>query len=322
MSNRVANVLDPYDFFGKSIPGIVLSVGIYSLSPGLPVQPVDGESRLTFAVLTALALVAVFTGLIVGQAVHTLADNAEKAVYVVGKFAYNSYWKRSDDGLLGDGPGSRWLARRYWGINDGLKSHRRLFQNRLGRYFDPQEDRRRSDRDDLALEEFRRCCQIALGVDVRRFDDSGTEDVESQTYGEFRQLYPVVTSTVDASAPTRAEGFQARYSFCRGMWVVLLGLAGAYTAVLFALVSLVPAALRYPPVLLDVLDPTHVGVLIGGLVVLSLVFFDASGDYKVNYIEYLINDFCEAVRNRENDLHGGREKTETARTESRVRPYN
>lgn len=322
MSNRVANVLGSYDFFGKSIPGVVLSLGVFSLSPGVSLQSVDGDGRLTIAVLTALALVAVFTGLIVGQAVHTLADNAEKAVYAVGKHVYNSYWKRSDGRILGDDAISRWIARRYWGINDGLKSHRRLFQNRLGRYFDPQEDRRQSDRDDLALENFQQCCQSALGVNVRRFDNSNTDEVEYQKYDEFRQLYPVVTSTVDASAPTRAEGFQARYSFCRGMWVVLLGLAVAYTAVLYSPASLAPAAVRYPPLVLDVLGPTQLGVVIWGSVALSLVFFDASGDYKVNYVEYLISDFCEVVRNRENDLHRGGVKTEANEDRQPTRLYN
>jgi hypothetical protein len=195
---------------------------------------------------------------------------------------------------------AQWVSRRYWGIKDSFKSHRRIFQDQLGRYFDPGEDARNSDRDSISCEQFRDCCEVELGIDVEKFTGSRPTSIERDKYAEFRQLYPMVASVVDRSDATRAEGFQARYSFCRGMWVVLSLLIVGYTGVMYA--PVVPAALDYPPLVLQQLDRSEFGLVVWFLVVLTILFVDASGDYKQNYIEYLINYFFEIVKRKQKDL--------------------
>lgn len=304
MPNRVANVLESYDFFGKSIPGIVALIGIATLLPGLPIAAFsDPNGKLNLTVLTALALTLVFSGLVLGQAVHTIADNTEKALYRIGNWAGNQYFVRgpvikeeqwkSHERLYKRYKWARpWLERRYWGLHDIFKSHRRLFENQLGWYFDLSESARGSDGTNIIYDRFRECCSTEFGIDIARFDKTASRGIELNGYIEIRQLYPMVTAVLSSRGSGRANGFQARYSFCRGMWVVLLLLLLAYLFVLFPVVPLEP--FLYEPLVLQALSAAELGIVMWTMFLLSLAFMDASGDYKRYYIEYLISDFCAA----------------------------
>ncbi|MFC4405422.1 hypothetical protein [Haloarchaeobius iranensis] len=295
MANRVASVLESYDFFGKSIPGIVALIGTSALLPGLPIESLAGPNgTVNLAVLTAVSLTLVFSGLVLGQAVHTLADNTEKALYRLGRWVADKYYVRAP--LLNEKHWENresvknWLKRRYWGIHDIFKSHRRLFENQLGWYFDLSKERRGLGGSNLIYDRFRDCCESEFGIDIGKFEQESSEGIELNGYPEFRQLYPMVTAKLSQTDAGRAEGFQARYSFCRGMWVTLLLLLSLYLAVLF--VPLTPHALDYRPVLLQILTKYELGLLMWAMLFVALVFMDASGDYKRHYIEYLISDFC------------------------------
>lgn len=306
MAGRVANVLESYDFFGKSIPGIVALIGIATLLPGLPLNTLGSPSRtLNLAVLTALALTLVFSGLVLGQAVHTIADNTEKVLYRIGNWTGNKYyvigpivtedrWDRHEKWAKWYSTVKPWLERRYWGIHDVFKSHRRLFENEIGWYFDLSEDKRGLGDTNIAYDRFRECCEEEFEIDIARFDKSTSRGIELNGYVEVRQLYPMVTAKLSREGVGRANGFQARYSFCRGMWVTLLLLLLIYTMVLFPLVE--PMALSYEPLVLRIFSESELGILMWSMFLLSLAFMDASGDYKKHYIEYLVTDFCSIVK--------------------------
>jgi hypothetical protein len=324
MPRRVANVLESYDFFGKSIPGIVGLVGIFSLLPGFPLSLFGtSDSQMNVAVLTALALTLVFLGLVIGQPVHTIADNVEKALYRIGSWGLNKYYVRGP--LLSSawwGNNLRlksWLERRYWGIHDVFKSHRRLFENELGWHFDISVNKRGSGNNDISYDYFRRCCKEEFQIDIARFDKTTTDDIILNGYVEFRQLYPLVTATLSSKGSGRANGFQARYSFCRGMWAVLLILSLLYFSVLHAPIG--PKALVYEPIILQVLDRDELGILIWAMVFLSFAFMDASGDYKKHYVEYLISDFCAAVDRGTQEEKAKTEENEEKIAHNRKPPY-
>jgi len=305
MAERVASVLESYDFFGKSIPGIVALIGLATLLPGLPLEAFsDPNGTLNLTVLTALSLTLVFSGLVLGQAVHTVADNTEKVLYRIGNWTGNKYYVHSpliseewwenhekwEKRYLAAEP---WLERRYWGIHDVFKSHRRLFENELGWNFDLSENKRGLDGTNITYNRFRECCETEFGIDIARFDKKTSRGIELNGYVELRQLYPMVTATLSSKGSGRANGFQARYSFCRGMWVTFLLLLLAYLLVLFS--PFKPETLLYEPLILQTFSVSELGLLMWAMFLLSLAFMDASGDYKKHYVEYLISDFCVAV---------------------------
>lgn len=308
MAERVANVLESYDFFGKSIPGIVALIGIATLLPGLPLDTFsDPNGTVNFTVLTALALTLVFSGLVLGQAVHTLADNTEKVVYRIGNWLGDKYyiygpiisedcWENHKWWYGKYSHVKPWLERRYWGIHDVFKSHRRLFENELGWYFDiseRMENKRGLDSRNIIYDRFRECCEAEFGIDVARFDRTASRSIQLNGYVEIRQLYPMVTATLSSKGSGRANGFQARYSFCRGMWVTFLLLLFAYLSVLFS--PFQPEVFTYEPLILQIFSGSELGILMWAMLFLTIAFMDASGDYKKHYIEYLIADFCIAV---------------------------
>ena len=305
MAGQVGNILESYDFFGKSIPGIVALIGTATLLPGLPFGVFSTpDGTLNFTVLTALALTLVFSGLVLGQAVHTIADNTEKVLYRIGNWTANQYYIRGPviSEETWDNHGwlkgcykyiEPWLVRRYWGIHDVFKSHRRLFENELGWYFDLSKNKRSSGNSNIMYARFRECCKSEFGVDIAKFEENTSKGIELNGYIEFRQLYPMVTATLSSKGSGRANAFQARYSFCRGMWVSLLLLFVAYFLVLFSPVR--PEFLSYEPLVLKELSTTNLKLLMLCMSLLSISFMDASGDYKKHYVEYLISDFCVAV---------------------------
>lgn len=281
------------------MPGIVLLIGVITLLPRFPFQSVGSntDDPVTFTVLVAVALSLVFSGLLMGQAVHTIADNMEKAFYRIGNWVINKHYIHgplvSEEWWESHPQLQVWLARRYWGIHDSFKSHRRLFENELGWYFDISVDKRNSDITNLSYDLFREKCKWEFGVDVAKFDQTTGQSISTGRYEQLQQLYPLVATRVSSSGSGRATGFQARYSFCRGMWVVLGLMVVAYAGVLYT--PVVIPALAHKPLILKTLNQSQLGLLIWILIGLSLAFADAAGDYKKHYIEYLIADFNAVV---------------------------
>lgn len=116
----------------------------------------------------------------------------------------------------------RWVLGRLNAINTAVISHRSLFaaylDSRADAYVEP------TDPDDIAYGRFEDAVEPFLDVNLEDFGQQ-----ENQI--SFTDLYPFITSYLRANGFNRAKGFQARYSFCRSMWLttsifatVLLGL--------------------------------------------------------------------------------------------------
>lgn len=116
----------------------------------------------------------------------------------------------------------RWVLGRLNVINTAVTSHRSLFaaylDSRADAYVEP------IDPDDIAYGRFEAVVEPFLEVDL---EDFVQQDIQSS----YLDLYPFITSHLRANGFNRAKGFQARYSFCRSMWLttsifatILLGL--------------------------------------------------------------------------------------------------
>jgi len=307
MANRVGNFLESYDFFGKSIPGIVLFMGAISMLPKSDVKPAlaKPEGGVNLTAVFAVLLTLVFVGLVMGQAVHTLAVNVEKVLYWMGHTTYNFYYQYIADKIhsrFEDGKAPRklvsllrldkfwavtrwWWIRRYWGFHDIFKSHRRLFENSLGWHFDKKVKKRNGDKENILYHGFIEA--FDQNFQLGPYTSLGDFGIQTEEYEEFRQIYPLVASKVTESDRNRASGFQARYSFCRGMWVVLsLVLIGYLLAF-----GYFPIKLEYEAIIQGYSKGIGSVPVLGVLSISILAFLDAAGDYKRYYIEYVISEF-------------------------------
>lgn len=101
----------------------------------------------------------------------------------------------------------KWFSRRRGETYKGLVSHRNLFERRVELEFSQYESP--DNGDSVHIERFNNAYKEAYDTDIRRvIDDVG-------------DIYPIVTTRLDALEYGRADNFQARYSFCRSMWVTL-----------------------------------------------------------------------------------------------------
>lgn len=78
MPSRLGGLFDTYDFFGKSIPGVVWVTGILLLLP-TDTPFLDSSVTLNIKNLAVFAIVGLAVGLVFGEVVHTLAINIERA---------------------------------------------------------------------------------------------------------------------------------------------------------------------------------------------------------------------------------------------------
>ena len=120
----------------------------------------------------------------------------------------------------------RWALNQFSAFNTAVTSHRSLFMTyldaRAEAYVYP------NDLDNIAYSRFESVIEPYLDVTLEKYG-------RGEKYS-FVDLYPFVTSNLQANELNRAQGFQARYSFCRSMWlttsmfsVVLLGLYFQHT---------------------------------------------------------------------------------------------
>ncbi|WP_247729576.1 hypothetical protein [Halovivax limisalsi] len=82
MPSHHLEFLGSYDLFGKSVPGAIFLIGFYSLFPRD--QIVIPQSGGRFVDIISLLVVLLLLGLMIGQGVHTLADNFEKVFLKLG----------------------------------------------------------------------------------------------------------------------------------------------------------------------------------------------------------------------------------------------
>jgi|GEM_PF-6449391 len=308
MAPRAGGILKSYDFFGKSIPGIILISGVVSLLPTQTLESMSVSSGdINFASLAILLATLVFIGFVMGEAAHTLAVNVEKTLYWGGHSLWNFYHKHAAskvelwlgnrrEGLLGTiGQALRigvfwrfcrpWCRRRYWGIHDVFKNHRRLFENTLKWHFAKNITRRRGDEENITYHGLIDAFNNTFTTEP--YDGLVDFRLQAEQHRVYQQIYPMVASEVTEDEGSRAGVFQSRYSFCRGMWVVLLILAIAYAYVFYTN----GVTLFHGQLLIEELDWRTRSYLLLILGISSLSFMDAAGNYKRYYVEYLISEF-------------------------------
>jgi hypothetical protein len=293
-----------YEFFGKSIPGAVAMLGIISLFPASDTSVVLSADIVSFA---ALLIILVLTGLMIGEGVHTVAHNIEKLfIWIARRFKsvfsllrvvlnrdVNLKSLKSNRNIDQLPPFERalfggwngvieWARRRYWGIYDSLVSHRRLLGKGIEWNFYPASETARwieGDRGKM-YDEFATEYERAFSHDIRKLDPC-----------EIGTQYPMITGYLESKGITSFRHFQAIYSFCRSMWVLLL----IFTLIFFDLVythivfnSMIVTEISIVELLLSNSSERILPILCG---IGAITFFDAAGTYKRHYIEYLIAEF-------------------------------
>ena len=307
MQNRLLQLLGSYDLFGKSVPGAIFLSGIILLLPRERI-PVDQLSELDVLNIAALFIILLIAGLTIGQGVHTLADNIEKTFLWFARRLRNMLnlirvtfdfipaelhqWKASTDKtelrfrivVNWWNNSIEWIRRRYWGGYDSLVSHRHLFVKWIEwNYSRENEDRWPTGSKGEAFDHFVAQYQNRFDVDLRRKAPS-----------EIAGQYPLITSHLVDRGRNQFRHFQALYSFCRSMWVVLFLLSITYTASLID-IKFIPNLFDHTPLVAELLGGKPL-VLIG-IYLVTFVFFDASGTYKRHFVEYLMASFANSVDN-------------------------
>ena len=117
--------------------------------------------------------------------------------------------------------GRKWFRRRRRGMYKGLISHRNLFERRFQLGISQYESSDGGKTPDI--ERFKDAYYETYNTDIRAIID------------EIGEIYPVVATRLDALEYGRADNFQARYSFCRSMWVTLGFFLFAYVVLLLNL---------------------------------------------------------------------------------------
>lgn len=309
MDSAIIKYIGSYDFLGKSIPGAVLSIGIYLLLP--PQSELLVDSPFAAIEIVSGLVILLIVGLMIGQGVHTLADNFEKSFLWIGIrlshsyeylkvfisnlgynpfLKYNSIISKEDfsskrESILYDWIKStdKWIRKRYWGGYDALIGHRYLFGKSIEWNYAKYDDYR---------ERNRRWSEREKGVLYDRFIfaylNIYKEDIRFEEPDEIATKYPLITTRLSNYDQLQHRNFQAIYSFCRSMWVVFLLLATSSTLVIL---NLFLFGGTYEPIGL-LLVPDWISYWIPViLTAVSLLFLDASGTYKRHFIEYMIAEF-------------------------------
>lgn len=304
MQTPVLRLFGSYEFFGKSIPGAVAMLGLISLFPEENFPSVFAGELINVA---GLLVVLLITGLMVGEGVHTLAENIEKLFHwgarrMKGFFNYIRAWRNwrldintfrytseieekplTKRNIIHAWNGTiEWVRRRYWGTYDSLVSHRILLGKVIEWNFYPAEKTARwveGDRGRM-YELFAKSYKDTFGDDIRKLDPS-----------EVANQYPLVSGRLEANNNQGFRHFQAIYSFCRSMWVLFFIYTIVFADLVYWNLFFGSSVMKTEPIALAVLGPgirDGVPILLG---IGAIVFFDAAGTYKRHFIEYLISDF-------------------------------
>ncbi|WP_396611597.1 hypothetical protein ACH9L7_15565 [Haloferax sp. S1W] len=332
MSNQLLQLLGSYDLFGKSVPGAALLFGILVLLPG-------GGSGQGFELsgslvnIAALLVILLLIGLMVGQGLHTLADNIEKGFnwvliavvkikqVIVVKFGidfhfdhmksplYNKEGETSESDFnrnflwsLQDGTVT-WVQNRFWGTFDSLVSHRYLFHKWIVWNYEtgitlPFDDRDIEGKRDLFLDKFNEEFEETFGVDPK---DLVFVDNRPSNNRELERAYVLVTSYLAQKGIQGHRQFQSIYSFCRSLWVVFFILTGLYSLAIYQPFGQL-GLLNQDPILFTMVPDTLLNLIPLVTAFATIVFFDASGTYKNHFIEYLIVSFVNAGEESESEL--------------------
>lgn len=253
MASRTIGFLDSYDILGKAIPGIVLLFGIILLLPASVVNNTSAE--ISIKNLAALFVASAAAGIVFGEGVHTLARIGERTIgwvhtrtvtwyrilYQIAEYLYKGVESRVKS-LSGGHNLPRWLRFPLIGalsiatyrasiISDSdLDNHRPRevflrFRKGIYRNISKFGDAFITHRKIFAtFVRERSIFTRGEGPDdlrFKKFREAVTDyyDLQADDFREAADLYPLLSSHLDASSLNRARRFQGRYSFTRGMWL-------------------------------------------------------------------------------------------------------
>ncbi|WP_222918928.1 hypothetical protein [Natrinema sp. SYSU A 869] len=335
MATRISRIFGSYDLFAKSFPGVILLILTVTL---LPVWEMNIETSLNNTTIVLYGILMAVFGFTIGQALHSVAVDIEKTVYAFGSFYYkivielmyfNSYarsalqsrlpWKKQDIDVTKGAKMSRvalvWailfaivtlymviyaiISREFtlmisvfsgyvlgvvivsdrlrtWFYNV-LNPHRRIFQQYLYK------------NDQLATRYLERY------IDV--FDSDGEIKEQDDQY----LIYMMTMSYLENIGSTRSRQFQATFSFCRSIWVILAWYAVVCVTISIGMIEKavnlvyiiypIDSSVSYTPMILNWTNSE--GTFIIGLImgILSLCFMEGERQYKYLFIKYLMVDF-------------------------------
>lgn len=323
---RSTYFLNTYDLFGKSIPGGVLIGGIYYLTPNK--IALNNSANTQFDLILQI-LTAGLIGLLIGEAIHSLANIVERVLRRIGrsikKIANNtesyisSGIKYSDQKVFQLKQKKSDLQEdivRYvyyllylllislktisipsniliYKLYPALQPHRVLFniwiKNNYGG--DVVTSWNLTD-DKLLKDQFAEACEDIYEIDIVKEEPDN-----------IVELYTMMTATVNQSNTGLSQRFQDLYSFCRSMWVVLL------IILLWLSLLVYTGTFSYNPWWMSgntqIIGQNPEGgfqssvtILLFGLAAVTLLFLYASSKYKQFYIKYLISDVITIHRNK------------------------
>lgn len=297
---RIGSVLGSYDFFAKTIPGVLFFIGFVSLWSSVPELP---EGQFDFAFVSVALIVTGISGFVIGQALHAFAVAAESGGYRIAAYVYlnfkylrTNYWQNRT-GLSG-GISDRspdeiyprlqkislfisfilsiparvycWIVGR---LKEALLPHRVWFMQRLQREFSE------GGEPDAIYEWFKWQSRDHL------------LSVEGDVSDEHEKIYRFVMSYLQMTGAGRARKFQATSSFCRSTWITLIVFGLVYGIIILVDPEVI---LGYKPIVLPLLED-HGPIVLTSLFLGTILFMYSAGQYKKHFTEYIAVDFYNAI---------------------------
>lgn len=326
MPVRLLSLFGSYDFFAKSLPGMLLVVGTFPLlkSGSIPTPDLSRKIIIFIVVLIIVWLL----GTLLGEAVHTVAIYFEKVAAWSGKRLRSL----KDDlskitGLKLPRPNELTVAQDQQRISSEGQRSQRINPFSLRIYFLLRSIfiRVYTSVLNLANNLFHELKDIVWGhrsmfktkleapttsspFTQQYLVDFVRKELEDKPPHDIDAIYTVIVTKVSNSPSERAFRFQSRYGFCRSMGVVLFLIGITYLLVIeYPSSWWVPSAFRYQPYLLEYFKANTnnvVGMISILLIATSAIFFLASGNYKRRYIEYLMSELF-VSNNLLEDKNGG-----------------
>lgn len=133
-------------------------------------------------------------------------------------------------------------------------------------------------------------------------------DIKKKSPGDLADQYPLIVARLSSSGVGSFRHFQGIQSFCRSMWVVSFILGILYIDLILLNEILGNYIIKYSPIGLELIpQDLWMGIPTFFFFSGSLLFFNASGTYKKHFVEYLMAEFV--TNSLEEREENGRENT-------------
>ncbi|MFC6785397.1 hypothetical protein ACFQFH_05565 [Halobaculum halobium] len=336
MQSNLSSIFDSYSLYAKAFPGIsFLTLSILSL----PTGSLSGTDTSPGALLAVTVLIVFVFGFAVGQAIHTISVYIESTIYLSMRAYWNSiitaknvlnsavsgYFddqtdeESSESGSNNnngkqDDPSDLYVVLSLavlivpivgtlaYGVATGR--YELFFSYSLGYVLaaiGPIESLR--DWFSKVLTPHRNQFKNRFKQD-RPLNESFKQSIESQVSwldsNDGNMVYTSAMSILESGESSRANLFQAIFSFSRSMWVVLFSFS-AYQVIIGTAsydltwreskYTLLQSSPEYTPIIIDLINTDLGSEYFGAfLFVFGVLFFYSEGEYKNLFSEYIMVD--------------------------------